>query len=241
MRIVAIIQARLTSARLPGKVLMEWGRHAFLWHTIARTRASIVDEVVLAIPNTVRNDPLAIWAAIHDVPLVRGPEHDVITRYVMAADEYNADVVMRITGDCPLVDPDIINLMIEAWYTRDMRSSQYLSNIDIRTLPRGLDVELIGRGALRWCDRRAVTPQDREHVTTYIRRHTPQTPMFQVGSGDHSHLRWCLDTLEDWRWFMALKEHFRPDQLEPPLPTSQMVFEAMATHDALLHLDTAST
>ena len=112
--ISAIIQARMGSTRLPDKVLMDVGGHPMLWHMIERLKpAKNVDEIILAIPNTKENDILEQFAKENNLKYFRGSENDVLARYYETAKTFKVDVIVRITSDCPLIDPEIVDKVIE--------------------------------------------------------------------------------------------------------------------------------
>lgn len=192
-RTVAIIQARMGSTRLPGKVLAELDGHTLLWHVIARSRAAgLVDEVVVATTDDPVDDVLAREAVEYGVPVFRGSPEDVLDRYVQCAREFAAEIVVRITADDPLKDPKLIDDVVRA-VARD-GAIDYASNFVRPTFPVGLDVEAVRMRALEEAWRDADEPQDREHVTRFIWR---QPDRFVLMSLEHpvdlSHHRWTVD------------------------------------------------
>ena len=214
---VAIIQARMGSTRLPGKVLMDVNGVPAIQHVLTRTaRAKHVDEVWLACSNLDGDDPLAEFAEKIGFPVFRGDEKDVLSRYVAAAAESNADTIVRITGDCPMIDPGVIDLVLDRFAAGDV---DYVSNIVERSYPDGLDVEAFSRDALDTAGREAQDDILREHVTPYIRGvlgdRYPRGD-FRIASvtngADFGHLRWTLDEPEDLlflrRLMGALPEDF---------------------------------
>lgn len=214
MRTVAVIQARLGSTRLPGKVLLDLGGRPMLERVVERTRrASIVDEVVVATTAAPLDDPLAELAAARGWACVRGSEADVLDRFVVAARASDADEVVRITSDCPLIDAAVIDEVVRG---RRRADADYASNfLARRTYPRGLDVECMTRGALERAAAEADQPHEREHVTPYLyadparfRLHGHEAPE------DHSALRWTVDTHEDLQLLRELYAAF--DQDGPP-------------------------
>ena len=213
MRIVAIIQARMGSTRLPGKILQPLAGKPVLQRVIERVRASdAFDEVVVA--TTVReiDDPAAEAAADFGATVVRGDENDVLSRYGLAAEASAADAIMRITADCPLIDPDVLGSMVDRFRAGD---ADLLSNCVRRTYPRGLDAELFSRGALDIMLAEAVAPAEREHVTPFL---YARPDRFRIvsheGPDDFSDYRLTLDTPEDFelldRIFAAVPD---PDAL----------------------------
>ena len=200
-RVVAIVQARMTSTRLPGKVLADLCGRPALAALIARTRQSrLLDAIVVATTVNATDDPLAGLCAELGVPVYRGDEADVLGRYREAAAFAEADTVVRITGDCPMIDPGVIDQAIAMYAHGDW---DYVSNCNIRTYPDGLDVEVFSRAALEEADREANHAFLREHVTPYIRGTRPEygSGAFKVGQlvfdADFGHIRWTLDTADD--------------------------------------------
>lgn len=203
MKVACVIQARLGSTRLPAKVLLPLptGR-TVLEEVIHRCKLiKGVDVVAVAIPDTPENDILDRllwkWAAQYDVKVVRGPEHDVLARYAKAATEVGADVVMRITADCPLIDPDVCSKVLRELVERN---ADYATNVERRSYPQGYDCQAVKRSTLDWASENATEPYDREHVFSILER------LFSTGYQrinvsdypDRSHIRWTLDTLTDY-------------------------------------------
>jgi spore coat polysaccharide biosynthesis protein SpsF len=225
MNVVAIIQARLTSTRLPGKVLRMFGKHEVLWHVIQRTKQA-VPNVVVAIPDTPSNDEL--WKSpwhehlLQAIPIYRGPEEDVLARYWGAALMSGADWIVRITADCPLIDPDEIRRVLAC----AMEDDNYASNDP--DLPKGRDVEAFSMVELARAMHHGQTSEDHEHVTPWIK--APNYPIASpVLYGPRQ--RWTLDTPDDAAWFDRLAQHVNT---EPPHPTTQEVLDYIAqTGDVL--------
>ena len=212
-RVVVIVQARMTSTRLPGKVLMDLAGKPMLERQLERlARSERADEIVLATTTNAADDPLAELAARLDVRVHRGSEHDVLDRYAGAARAAHADVVVRVTSDCPLIDPEETDLVVAALDT----DVDYAANVLERDLPRGLDVEALWRDTLERVDRMATSPAAREHVTYFI--HTERPDLFALRAVrrpfDAADLRWTVDTPEDLeavrRIYAALGPEPRP-------------------------------
>jgi spore coat polysaccharide biosynthesis protein SpsF len=166
MRINAVIQARTGSTRLHGKVLKDLGGRPVLeWVVRAAQAASQIDTVVVATSTEAGDDPVADLAGSLGVPVVRGSEDDVLSRFVAALDAHPADAVVRLTADCPLLDPTLIDAVAGAWAAAP--SLDYVSTVLVRCLPRGMDVELVTASALRAVDRTAIG-HDRVHVTSAV-------------------------------------------------------------------------
>jgi spore coat polysaccharide biosynthesis protein SpsF len=198
---VAVIQARMGSSRLPGKVLMDLGGRPMLSRQIERLRrCPALEEIVIATTREAIDDPLVDLAARESLRVCRGSETDVLARYRQAAEECGADLVVRVTGDCPLLDPEAVGAVVTE-LERNAGVWDYASNIVERTYPRGLDAEAFFMDTLRRMDRLARSPAAREHVTHFLLRERPE--LFAVGSikdrEDNSDLRWTVDTPEDLR------------------------------------------
>lgn len=197
MKVVAIIQARMGSTRLPGKVLKKIADKTVLEHVIARVKNSNeIDDIVIA-TTTKENDNAIINESDRlGVKCFRGSEEDVLSRYYYAAKEYAADTVVRITSDCPLIDTKVIDKMIRTFRTN---SCDYVSNTIIRTYPRGLDCEVFSFQALETSFRNANFKYQREHVTPYIYENNQSFKIEQyTDNEDNSNLRCTLDTKEDY-------------------------------------------
>jgi spore coat polysaccharide biosynthesis protein SpsF len=166
MRINAVIQARAGSTRLPAKVLADLGGRPVLeWVVRAARAARMVDEVIIATSTLAGDDVVAELAESMGAPVVRGSEDDVLSRFVDALDAHPADALVRLTADCPLLDPALIDAVAGAWASSP--TLDYVSTVLVRSLPRGMDIELVTARALRAVDRMAVG-HDRVHVTSAI-------------------------------------------------------------------------
>jgi spore coat polysaccharide biosynthesis protein SpsF len=196
MSTIGIIQARMGSTRLPGKVLENVGGRLVLARVVERARrASLLDTVVVATTTAPADDAIAEWCGREGVPCFRGSEDDVLDRYLGAAREFGADVVVRLTADCPLLDPGVIDLVIAAFAGEPC---DYAANILEPTYPDGLDTEVFSRAALERAAAEAGLPSEREHVTPYIRNHPELFVVRSVrGARDLSGLRWTVDERQD--------------------------------------------
>lgn len=178
MTVVAVIQARMGSQRLPGKVLLPLAGRSLLAHVIERAAQSPgVDEVHVATTRRPHDDVVAAEAARCGATVTRGPEADVLARYAQAARETRADLVVRITADCPLLAPEVVGRAIQTLRASD---ADYASNTRLRHFPRGLDVEIFTAEALEHADSEAKDPDEREHVTPYIWRRPEQFQLADV-------------------------------------------------------------
>lgn len=170
VRVVCISQVRMESTRLPGKVLMDLGGKPVVQRVFERlARSKTVDEVVLALPDTESNDGLAAACEAFDASVYRGSLDDVLARYAGAARAYDADVVVRVTSDCPFADPALVDSVVERLLADS--ALDYASNNLVRTYPLGFDAEAFRAEALFTADAEAVQPHEREHVTPYLYQH----------------------------------------------------------------------
>jgi spore coat polysaccharide biosynthesis protein SpsF len=203
MRINAVIQARTGSTRLPGKVLEDLGgRPTLEWVVRAARAATQVDQVIVATSASAADDVVADLAGSLGVPVVRGSEEDVLARFVTALEAHPSDAVVRLTADCPLLDPTLIDAVAGAWAAAP--SHDYVSTVLVRCLPRGMDVELLTSRALRAVDRTAVG-HDRVHVTSLL--YAQPSPYHLLGlcvTPPANDLRVTLDTREDLILLRAL-------------------------------------
>jgi spore coat polysaccharide biosynthesis protein SpsF len=203
LKVHAIIQARTGSTRLPGKVLADIDGRPMLWHVVERTRsAETLDDVIVATTTETADDAIVAFCRVHNVHCFRGSEMDVLDRYYCAAREYNSQAVVRITSDCPLIDPEIIDKTVRAFL---MEQPDYASNCVVRTYPRGLDTEVISFQALRSAWRDARQGYQRTHVTPYIYENPGRFRTLSVTGGlDWSAHRWTVDTPEDLEFVRAI-------------------------------------
>lgn len=195
-RTVAVIQARTGSTRFPAKVLADLGGRPMLAHVIERvSRATMIDAVVVATTVSPADDAVASLAIECGALVTRGPVNDVLARYLIAAAGNAADVVVRITADCPLIDPVVIDSVVRA---RAEAGADYASNVEPPTFPEGYDVEVITAECLRRLDREAVADYEREHVTARIRERPDEYRTAEVlGNRDLSSIRLTVDVPED--------------------------------------------
>ena len=202
-RVLLVVQARMGSTRLPGKVLEDLGGMPVLeWVVRACRAARRVDEVVVATSTDPGDDVLVGVCARLDVPLVRGSEDDVLSRYLLALEQHPADAVVRITADCPFTDPALVDAVVAAWQADP--TLDYVSTVLVRTLPHGLDVELVTADALRRVGATA-TDHHRVHVTSAV--HTDPDGFSVMGlcfAPDASGVRVTLDTPEDLAMLRAV-------------------------------------
>ncbi|SFM06592.1 spore coat polysaccharide biosynthesis protein SpsF [Gracilibacillus orientalis] len=210
MKIVAIIQARMGSTRLPGKVLRKVVGKPLIKYQIDRIReSSYLDEIVIATTNNKKDDAIVDFCRHEKVRCVRGSEKDVVSRYLRAAEETQADVIVRFTADCPLIDADTIDQVIKAFVTKKI--ADYVTNVQERTYPRGYDIEVFTMQTLEKISKIANRTSDREHVTTYIRDHPDQFHIYNVfHHTNYSSYRLTVDTLEDFQLIEKIIKSLEP-------------------------------
>ncbi|WP_442602620.1 cytidylyltransferase domain-containing protein [Paenibacillus sp. KN14-4R] len=204
MNVVAIIQARMGSSRLPGKVMRKLIDQSVLAHVVQRVKqVEEISRIVIATTSQSIDDPIVEEAIKLGVDVVRGSEEDVLSRYFIASEHAKADVVVRITSDCPLLSPEITSEVIRFYMDNHC---DYASNTLDRTFPRGLDVEVFSQKSLEKAHYEAVELSHREHVTPYMYQTNQFTVASYKGDEDLSPYRWTLDTIEDWELIQIIYE-----------------------------------
>ncbi|MGB3492764.1 MAG: glycosyltransferase family protein [Elainellaceae cyanobacterium] len=215
MRFIIIVQARMTSTRLPGKVLKKVLGKPLLEFQLKRLqRVKNADKVVVATTVNDTDQPILSLCDQLGFAYFQGSENDVLSRYYQAASAHEADAVVRVTSDCPLIDPVVIDRAIQLYlssFDTGNHPYDYVSNVLERTYPRGMDTEVIPFQTLETIFREATSPSDREHVTPLIHR---QYRRFRMGhehySSDQSQFRWTVDTLEDFELIKRILENLYP-------------------------------
>ncbi|UOQ70367.1 glycosyltransferase family protein [Hymenobacter cellulosilyticus] len=222
----------MTSSRLPGKVLQPIAGQPLLHYHLDHLRAA-GQPVFLAITNKATDNPLADFAAQAGIPLTRGSEEDVLSRYWTCAQEHDLDIIVRVTSDCPLLDGQLIGEGI-AEYIRLANPRLYLSNVLERTFPRGLDFEIFSRELLNKAFQESTLPSDREHVTPYIHQNRSGSVEFQhiTRTPDASHYRLTVDTADDFELIRVLIEQYQAQYLS----TSQLI-TVLESHPELVALN----
>lgn len=232
MRSVAIIQARMSSSRLLGKVLMELGGLAVLgWMVRAARAIPGVHETVVATSVDPSDAPVAQWCVENGVAIVRGPLDDVLSRFALAAREYEAEYVLRLTADCPLLDPQVCG---EVLHLLKRTRGDYVSNAVPRQWPDGMDCEAFTAEALYVAEAEAPAGMMREHVTPFIRNHQQRfkvhslpCPLPRLGAQ-----RWTLDYKEDLLFLTEVVKHLPPDRA----PSYLEVLDVLADYPELREL-----
>jgi len=203
-RVVAVIQARMGSTRLPGKVLRDIGGQTMLARVVRRVqRATLLDEVVVATTTESVDDAIVIECEDLGVPVFRGDEEDVLDRFYWAARAYQAQIVVRITADCPLISPQIIDRVVGAFLDAE---PDYASNCTLEhTYPRGLDTEVMTMAVLEHAWYEAAERYQRVHVTPYLYQNPGLFRLLSVTNDqDYSGYRWTVDTPEDLKFVCAV-------------------------------------
>lgn len=215
MKTVAIIQARMGSARLPGKVLVDIAGMPMLARVVDRVRrAAAVDETVVATGRDAADDAIEAWCRQHNIACVRGSEADVLDRYHQAARRHAADLVVRVTADCPLLDPALLDDVASALATAQPPVA-FAANTIARSYPRGLDVEAMWAEDLARLHRVALEPYYREHVFPYAHEHPEEFPHVSLRDGtDRSWMRWTVDTPEDLAFVRCVAAALQPDDTD---------------------------
>ncbi len=213
MKCVAIIQARMGSTRLPGKVLRELAGTPVLEKVYERVkRVQGLSDVVVATTVSPEDDDLERFCRTHAIPVHRGSEHDVLDRFYQVARELRAEAVMRITADCPFIDPRQSGRVLAAF--AEVEGCEYACNIEPPFLPDGMDTEVVRFATLERIWREATDVESREHVTLYIRRHMPRFNTVCVGSMDPPQAR-CSTDAPVWSGYrLTLDEPADYEQLQ---------------------------
>jgi glutamate-1-semialdehyde 2,1-aminomutase len=209
MKVVAIVQARMGSTRLPNKVMKPIGGVPMIELLLARlAQSKEIDQIVLATSLDDRNTPLVEHVQSLGYTCVRGSETDVMSRYLMAARQVHADIVIRITGDCPLIDPQLVDQAVVQFKSKNV---DYLSNVSPATYPDGLDTEVFTLQALERAGHESQDPFDHEHVTPYLRKPSLYKTDILKHSEDLSGLRWTVDEPADFEVISQVFAHFAPE------------------------------
>jgi len=211
MKTVAIIEARMTSTRLPGKILLPIEGKPLLEILVERLKqAEFLDKIVIATTDKSSDDIVEQLAQRLGVGFFRGSEEDVLDRVLQAAHASNADIIVEITGDCPLLDPRLVDQLIRIYQQKGV---DYVSNILKRTYPRGMDLQIFSTKVLEKVARLTQDPVDHEHVSLYIYEHPEVFSLFNVES-DLPEKFWdarlTVDTREDFELIKAIFESLYP-------------------------------
>jgi spore coat polysaccharide biosynthesis protein SpsF (cytidylyltransferase family) len=234
-RTAIIVQARMTSTRLPDKVLMELAGRSVLWHVLKRCQAIPgADVVCCAIPEGKGQEPVPDEAQSAGAVVFRGSESDVLGRYQAAARHLGATTVMRVTSDCPMIDPELCGQVLRL---RREAGADYACNNMPRSWPHGLDCEAFTAVALARAAAEAREPYDREHVTPWLRRERSLRQINLPGPGGAiADERWTLDYPEDFAFLAALFELLPPP---PAMPSMNEALEQLRLHPEIASINAA--
>lgn len=195
--ITALIQARLGSTRLPGKTLMLIEGESLLAHLVKRIKASrYINDIVIATTTNEKDNAIVEFAKNENLKFYRGSENDVLDRFYQASVLYRLETIVRVTPDCPMLDPDVMDIVISKFTDGNY---DYVSNVITPTFPDGLDTEVFSFRILEKTWHEARLPSEREHVTAYILKHPELFKLFNVkrDGEDLSWMRWTVDTKRD--------------------------------------------
>ncbi len=235
MTIAAIVQARSASTRLPGKVMLPLQGHTVLAHVLARAaRIPGVDVVCCAVPDHPSSEPIAAEARRAGAAVFRGSEDDVLARYLGAAEAVGADTVLRLTSDCPLIDPELCGRVLAR-----LRESgaDFATNNMPPSWPHGLDCEAFPTAVLARAATEARAADEREHVGPWMRRHPDLARVNVPGPGGaRARLRWTLDHPEDYAFLVALFAHL---PAWPRIATTAEILAVLDAHPDLVALNAA--
>ena len=211
MNVIAIIQARMGSTRLPNKVMLpvNKGGTPLIGVLLSRlSKSKEINKIILATSIKPQNQPLVEYVEKLGFDVFQGSERDVLDRYYRAALQQDPDIVVRITGDCPLVDPEIVDSVIKAYR---LSNADYVCNVNPPTYPDGLDVEVFSFSALEDAYKEAKMPAEREHVTPFIRNSGRFKVENITNSVNLSNERWTVDEPEDYEVIKSIFEYFSPE------------------------------
>lgn len=233
MNVVAIVQARMGSTRLPRKVLKKIKGKPILGYVIERLQqCASLDEIVVATTTNIVDTVIERYCLDEGISCFRGSEDDVLSRYYEAAKQYGADIVVRVTSDCPLIAPEIVDEVIAR---HKAGNAEYTANIITRSYPRGWDVEVMNFEILQQTHEDATKLYHREHVTLYIREHPEKFKLINVeakGKLRRPDIRITLDTPEDFQLIAAILTHFRSNVI-----SAEEIIDFLNDHPQLLEIN----
>jgi len=238
MKTVAIIQARMGSTRLPGKILKPILKKPMLKHMLERVkRAKKIDAIIIATTDAREDDVVVRLVERTEVGVFRGNEKDVLDRFYKAAQEVGANIVVRLTGDCPLMDPEVIDHVV-SHFEEGGSAMDYCSTP--RNYSEGLDIEVFSFVALEKAWKKARLPSEREHVTPYIKSHSESFKIesWREGEGNNSKMHWSVDTAEDFEFVTKIFEQLYPIN---PSFNKDDVLALLAEHPEYLDINKGGT
>lgn len=213
MKVVGIIQARMGSTRLPNKIMMSLGQATVLEYVSKRSRAiRNIDQIIVATTTNSNDDELVEWCQVNDIEVFRGSEDDLLQRYLLCAQKYAADYIVRITGDCPFISIDLAETLIDEVINTKCQYGYVLSS----EIPIGLKVSVIETKTLEYMDRVALHPYYREHITLYIDEHLDNFKVLSIVPPDNwqeKKYRLTIDKQEDLLLCRSIVERLGDDIL----------------------------
>jgi len=234
-RVVALIECRMTSSRLPGKVMLKSCGKTMLEHIVERLgRVKRIDEIVFATTDNSTDDCIEKLADTIGIGCYRGSEADVLGRVLLAAKRYQADVIVEVTGDCPLIDSELTAQTLDFYFKNDC---DYASNDNPQTYPLGTNIEVFSTEMLEIANREGVTEPDREHVSWYFVRNPDRFKCISLHAKDKLHwpdLRLTLDEKEDFILINNLFEHFYSESAEFSL---EMIVAYLKNHPEFVKIN----
>ncbi|PFH87226.1 glycosyltransferase family protein [Bacillus sp. AFS088145] len=234
MKVVAIIQARMGSTRLPGKVLLKVLNKPLLAYQVERVkRSKLINEIVIATTTKDLDQEIVDFCELMSMSYYRGSEDDVLSRYYEAATIFKADIVVRITSDCPLIDPKIIDQVINEFMI-NMKQIDYASNTVQRSFPIGMDIEVMSYSLIESINRINLVQPFREHVTPYVYKSGNFIIRQVLQETDKSHLRLTVDTPEDFILISNVIEELYPKN---PFFTLQDLYDLFDKKPELLMIN----
>ena len=208
MKIVAIVQARMNSSRLPGKIMKKINGEPVLGLLLNRLKSSKkISKIVVATSKDKNNSSLIKYLKKIDYDFYEGSEENVLERYFLTAKKFSADIIIRITGDCPLIDASLVDNAIDKFF---QKGCEYLSNANPPTYPDGLDIEIFSFERLEEANNLSNDISEREHVTPFIKKNNAVRKFNVKNSKDFSQLRWTIDEPEDFDVISNIFNHFHP-------------------------------
>ncbi|MFC1546674.1 cytidylyltransferase domain-containing protein [bacterium] len=206
MKIIAVIQARLGSSRLPGKVMLKFCEKPVLQHVVNRvSTVEMLDKVIVATTKEKEDIKIKEWCDKNNVSVYQGSSNDVLDRYYKTACLFNAENIIRITADCPVIDPKVLEKIIKMHISN---KADYTANTLTNTYPDGQDVEILSFSALKKAWEQAKLTSEREHVTPYIRKHADIFNIISVTNDINlGSKRWTLDNKEDYDFLNLLYDN----------------------------------
>jgi spore coat polysaccharide biosynthesis protein SpsF len=226
VNVVIIVQARMTSTRLPGKVLKTVLEKPLLMYQIERLKqVRLANEIVIATTTKHTDEPIVSLSRENSIPHFRGSEEDVLSRYYETAKAFQADAIVRVTSDCPVIDAKVIDKVIQL-YVENYPRFDYVSNTLTRSYPRGLDAEIFSFKALSEAHHETNVYADREHVTPFIYRHSERYNLGNlINEENQSRHRWTVDTEEDFELIKRIITYLYPQNPNFEMQDALHLFE----------------